>query len=229
VYGGGKMIYNFYCITNLINNKKYIGLTKRDVDIRFNEHIKNALTEHDVKNDYFMPILNSIRKYGVENFKFDILESKEFETFVEAEGYEGDLIKQHNSFLEQHGYNLNYISEGKRIYIKSIREKKVFNSIGGNNPFYGKKHTQETKQRISEKAKERYSDPSKNPRYGYKFTDEEKLESRKRMSKHSKPFSVEGKEFMSLKQASDELKMSKQAIRFRLHSTSFEDWKYLTK
>lgn len=223
------MKYSFYCIENLLNGKKYVGLTKRNPDTRFSEHIKNALSEHDLRNDYFMPILNAIRKYGQENFIMKVLDVREFDNFGDAEIYEGQLIVKNDSFLDKNGYNLNYLLEGNRTYTKQIRDKISENNSGINNPFYGKKHTEQTKLKISQKCKERYEDPTRNPRYGYKFTEEERMSARKRMSEHSRPFYVRDKRYDSLKHASDELNLSKQTIRFRLNSNTFGDWKYCEK
>lgn len=220
------MKYSFYCIVNLLNGKKYVGLTKRNPDTRFSEHIRNALSNHDLKNDYFMPILNAIRKYGQENFIMKVLDVKEFDNFGDAELYEGQLIVQNDSFLYRNGYNLNYLSDGNRIYTKEIHGKISENNSGISNPFYGKKHTEQTKLKISQKCKERYEDPTRNPRYGYKFTEEERMLARKRMGVHSRPFYVCDKRYDSLKHASDELNLSKQTIRFRLNSNTFGDWKY---
>lgn len=221
------MKYYFYCITNKINGKKYIGLTKRNIQVRFNEHIKNALKNHDVNNDYFMPLLNSIRKYGTENFQITLIDEREFSNFEEAEIHEGFLIKENKSFLDESGYNLNYICDGKRMYVKSVRDKIISNNKGVNNPFYGKKHSEETRKKLSESAKKRFKNPTDNPRYGYKYSKDDKEKSRKSMKRFCKPFTVSGKRYESLKHASDELNLSKQTIRFRLHSDTFTDWKYV--
>ncbi len=53
-----------YQITNLINNKKYIGIT--------NNYIKRW-SNHKSGNSKNMVIGRAIEKYGIENFKFEIL------------------------------------------------------------------------------------------------------------------------------------------------------------
>lgn len=60
-----------YKITNLINNKAYIGQTKQPIQIRWDAHIYTAFREED-DNRYYLH--RAIHKYGVENFKFEILE-----------------------------------------------------------------------------------------------------------------------------------------------------------
>ena len=54
-----------YKITNLINNKLYIGQTKKTIEERFKAHIKVA-RQH--KNRYLYDAMN---KYGYENFKIE--------------------------------------------------------------------------------------------------------------------------------------------------------------
>lgn len=58
----------------------------------------------------------------------------------------------------------NKISIIKRI--KTCKKNGIFK--GENNPFYGKKHTKETINSISEKAKERFKDKNNHPMYGRK-------------------------------------------------------------
>ena len=221
------MLYYFYCITNTQNGKKYIGLSKRDIQIRFQEHIKYALCEHDIKNDYFMPILNAIRKYGEGAFTISIIDEKDFDSFSDAEIYEGSLIVKYKSLLRENGYNLNYRKEdGSRFYVDVIKEKVCRNNSGENNPFYNKRHTDETKLRLSEIAKERFSKPENNPRFGYKFSKEEILKARNDKLKYSKPFFADGKEYNFLTEAAECYGLTKQAISHRLKSPKFKGWYY---
>lgn len=53
-----------YCVTNLVNNKKYIGQTLRS--------LRQRLTEH--KNSYSSKLYQAIKLYGIDNFKIEILE-----------------------------------------------------------------------------------------------------------------------------------------------------------
>ena len=59
-----------YCYTNLVNNKKYIGQTINPKE-RFNQHKSSAFNEKD--NEYNSPLHRAFRKYGYENFKYEIL------------------------------------------------------------------------------------------------------------------------------------------------------------
>ena len=81
-----------YKITNLINNKVYIGQTIHP-DKRWWEHKQRAKTHN-------YPIHLAIVKYGEENFVFEILE--ESQNYNEREK---ELIKQYNS-LSPNGYNI---------------------------------------------------------------------------------------------------------------------------
>ena len=52
---------NIYLITNLINNKKYVGKTVQALQQRFNMHC----VEGSNKNCF---LHNAIKKYGTDNF-----------------------------------------------------------------------------------------------------------------------------------------------------------------
>jgi group I intron endonuclease len=56
-----------YCVTNRLNNKKYIGQTSRSLEERFREHI--------IQRDNCRGISGAIRKYGKENFKIEQIDT----------------------------------------------------------------------------------------------------------------------------------------------------------
>lgn len=61
-----------YQITNLINGHIYIGQTRRSFVERWREHIKAA--QYTNNEDYWFPIHAAMRKYGINNFDFRVLE-----------------------------------------------------------------------------------------------------------------------------------------------------------
>ena len=122
-----------YKITNTITYKCYIGeTTKADPEKRWMQH-KNT-----IKRGVGCPALqNSVIKHGIDNFKFEILlicfDEDRFK-------YEIEYIKKYNT-LVPNGYN---ILEG-----------------GPGGSFKGKKHSEETRKRMSENMKQKYIDDLK--------------------------------------------------------------------
>ena len=53
-----------YCITNLINQKKYVVKTTYSVTKRFQEHCRDSRKERCEKR----PLYDAMNKYGIENF-----------------------------------------------------------------------------------------------------------------------------------------------------------------
>lgn len=84
-----------YQITNRINNKVYIGITN---------NYKKRWENHKCNNDPSMAIAKAIKKYGKDNFNFEVLYSNL--TIEEAEKLEIELIQEKNS-LVPNGYNVS--------------------------------------------------------------------------------------------------------------------------
>lgn len=108
-------MYYLYKITNLLNNKNYIGVTNRNPEERFAEHKKPSSKSF---------ISKAIQSDGVENFSFEVLlaniENKDISNL------ECKYIKKYNSLLPN-GYNadLGGIKYHKHSnYIKQIISKK---------------------------------------------------------------------------------------------------------
>lgn len=91
-----------YKITNLLNNKIYVGATTRYPTERFKEHCRDASRFPD------RPLYTAINKYGKENFVVDILEKCE-ETELEVK--ETYWIEELRSF--KYGYNATTGGSGK--------------------------------------------------------------------------------------------------------------------
>ena len=62
---------DIYKITNLVNNKIYIGKTKNDYLSRYKGHIKLAKSNKESSQ----PITLAIRKYGEDNFKVECIDT----------------------------------------------------------------------------------------------------------------------------------------------------------
>lgn len=75
-----------YCITNTINNKKYIGQST-NINKRWLRHLQGSFNPHIYKSDYNTLIHRAIRKYGKENFKLEILEECSKKDLNEREMY----------------------------------------------------------------------------------------------------------------------------------------------
>lgn len=94
-----------YKITNLINNKIYIGKTN-DSNRRWKDHQRLAFTINN--KEYGKTLYKAMRKYGLENFQFDMIEELfDYNIAGEREKY---WIKYYDSW--QNGYNENQGGEG---------------------------------------------------------------------------------------------------------------------
>jgi hypothetical protein len=149
-----------YKTTNLVNGKQYIG--------RDSHNNPNYLGSG--------PLLKkAIKKYGKQNFKKEIIEEcSSFEQMVQREEYWLNYYDVGNNPLF---YNIQNCGTGVIL-------------IGKRNHFYGKNHSEETKQKLREiNIGRKHTDESKlkisnatrgekHPLYGKKMSDETKLKMR---------------------------------------------------
>lgn len=99
---------SIYKITNKVNGKVYIGQTIYPKD-RFNQHISDSYKkERDSYNSHFH---QAIRKYGPENFIYEIIENVNDSELNERETY---WIEYYDSF--NNGYNSTLGGGGNRKY-----------------------------------------------------------------------------------------------------------------
>lgn len=93
-----EILCGIYCIENVINNKKYIGLS-RDINRRWLEH-RSELNRGVHINQYLQRSWNI---YGEQSFKFYVVELCEPEDLSDKECY---YIEAYNTLSHQNGYNL---------------------------------------------------------------------------------------------------------------------------
>lgn len=124
-----------YKIENSINNKIYIGKTTRSFNERKREHCKDYKTKDTL-------LYRAMRKYGLENFQFEIIEDNIPNEEISAK--EKEYIKKYNSYYE--GYNMTFGGEGESKVDFSIIEK-LF--LEGNNCTEIEKITGHTRKTIS--------------------------------------------------------------------------------
>lgn len=104
-----------YVIRNLINEKVYIGQTK-NFDGRKADHLYAARKGNN------RPLYASIRKYGVENFSFEIIETCEDNRIDEREIH---WISYYDSMNSDRGYNLTPGGDGWSInHNEPLRKEK---------------------------------------------------------------------------------------------------------
>ena len=123
-----------YKITNIQNNKVYIGQSIRPIEQRFKRHINDVL--HNKLDTHFV---RAIREYGVDSFKLEEIDSAK--TQEELNKKEQYWIKYYNSVKE--GYNETDAIEkcGGNTYqskteeeMEVIKEKIRQTKLGAKNP-----------------------------------------------------------------------------------------------
>lgn len=132
-------IIGVYKITNKINNKCYIGQSI-NIERRFEEHkYTNRSSKH---------LHRAIKKYGVDNFSFEIVEECKREQLSDKEKY---WIKYYNS-ISPFGYNLTIGGDGGNTFqyrteqeMQETKKKISQATSGEKNGFYGKQHSEKTK------------------------------------------------------------------------------------
>lgn len=110
-------IYTVYKITNLVNQKIYIGYTGKKPEERLKGHVYGA-----IKNpDSHYRLARAIRKYGPENFITEAIYQSHDKNHV-ANEMEDFFIQQYNSMDESIGYNMAPGGQGGDI--KSKEQKR---------------------------------------------------------------------------------------------------------
>lgn len=142
-----------YKITNRGNGKVYVGITNQGIKVRWYKHCS------DVNAGSHFALHNAIRKYGKDNFQVEILETvDDVEVLKEREIY---WIGFYSSYDRSKGYNL---------------------TLGGDGTF-GRYHSNETKDKIRQKATGRK----------YSVEAKEKMRHRKNVNRRIYQYDLEGK------------------------------------
>ena len=99
-----------YLVTNQVNGKMYVGKTEQlNPEKRWKQHQQNCS-----KGRYgHLPIYRALKKYGVENFKFEIID--QVEDSVELSELEKHYIEKYRTcikFKDCNGYNVTLGGEG---------------------------------------------------------------------------------------------------------------------
>lgn len=145
------MFYTIYQTTNVVNNKIYIGAHKTN----------------DLNDEYIgsgKHLTRAIKKYGIENFKKEILFI--FDNADEMYSKEKELVNE--SFVRSpNTYNMkvggfggwDHVDNTNKVVSSETRTRMSksakIRQTGQTNSFYGKRHTTEAKEKIGKSSKER--------------------------------------------------------------------------
>lgn len=157
------MLKGIYKIINCINNKIYIGQSG-NIEKRFKEH-KNS-----VNKKINIPLYRAIRKYGLNNFEFIIIE--EVISVQNLDSREQFWLDHYQSYLPEKGYNIYKTASSPRghTFSKEAR-KRNSDAHKGQIPWIkGKKHTEEAIEKMIQNRKGKSS-----PLKGRKLSEEHVL------------------------------------------------------
>ena len=120
-----------YKITNMINKKIYVGQTTESLEKRFKRHMGYQKESHDTK------FYRAVRKYGVENFKIELIE--EVRTQEELNQREEYWIRKLDSVNRVYNsYYGGFSSGGDTLSehpdLENIKKKLRKAKLGGDNP-----------------------------------------------------------------------------------------------
>lgn len=132
--------YIVYMHTNMINNKKYIGITCRSLDERSGGSGCNYKDSSKFYKD--------IQAYGWSSFSHDVLLSGL--NLEEAKLKEKEMIALYNTTNPEIGYNIH--QGGEMPPTMNGVDNPFYGDhrfAGSNHPMYGRKHTEEARKKMS--------------------------------------------------------------------------------
>ena len=168
------------------NGKIYVGITCRGLNTRWKDGMGYGGTTR---------VGHAIAKYGWDNVKHYVLNGDYTES--QAKVKERELIRRYNSLDPRYGYNMTEGGDGSFGYRHSDECKQRMKEnhadiTGSKNPFFGKKHSSQTKQHLrllnlgktipAEVRAKMGRSGKAHPLYGKHFSEE----SRKKMSEAQK-------------------------------------------
>jgi group I intron endonuclease len=132
--------YTVYLHTNLIDGKRYVGITSRKTSLRWG--VDGRGYKHN-SNSHFW---NAIKKHGWSNFSHEVL--NEGLTLEEAFKMEHDISERFQTTNPEFGYNMMAGTGGNFSVSEETRKKFRETRRGENNRMYGRKHSEETKAKL---------------------------------------------------------------------------------
>ena len=98
-----------YCITNVINSKKYVGKTTSTIEERFKEHCLDSKKQRCEKR----PLYDAMNKYGIENFIIEEIEQiSDNNLLAKREIYWINELQTYG----RNGYNATKGGDGKCLF-----------------------------------------------------------------------------------------------------------------
>lgn len=113
------MKFNYYKITNIKNNKIYIGITEKETFERIKQHFSKL--KNNCHNNY--KLQKDWNIYGENAFTWETLETLKFNSPEDGYYHEFELIQKNDTVNS--GYNILQGGELNPMYTKSVKEKMI--------------------------------------------------------------------------------------------------------
>ena len=136
-------MYKLYQITNTINGKSYIGITKMTIQARWDIHLSNSR-----KPKY--PLHFAIAKYGAEYFTVTLVDESEDRKYISE--LEEPTIQRLNTHISTMGYNVAKGGYGGDLGAEATAKR--IETINNYSPERKAEHKERLHNRILGKTKE---------------------------------------------------------------------------